>query len=402
MVEPYIRRKQRLEPIRYPHPLLEPILKETLGVVLFQEQILQIACTIASYTSGQAENLRRDLDKKRSKKAIRKMQADFVAGALRNGVARSDAIQIFHSIGSFAAYGFCKSHALAFAHLAYKSAWLKHYYPACYLAALLNNQPAGLYPYGVLINEAKRNGNRILNTDVNLSRERCYVETGAEGEAVRLGLTCVKGISLEKAKSVVAAREGAFVSLKDFVSRTKLDYAGIENLIGAGAFDSFKLARNELLWQLCILDRWRDNNLLMEPDITPPSLPKLSSWNQLEWEYNAKGFSTHMHPMELLRVRLNSEIRRADALGNLANGVRVSIAGSIVCIQRPQSAKGVAFLLLEDESGLVNVVISPQVYEQYRPTFKLSPFVVACGTLQRYGELISIQAKSFEKFVFES
>ena len=401
MVEPYIRRKQKLEPIRYPHPLLEPILKETLGVVLFQEQILQIASTIASYTPGQAQNLRRDLNKKRSKKAVQKMQADFVAGALQNGVARSDAIKIFGAIKGFAAYGFCKSHALSFAHLAYKSAWLKHYYPACYLAALLNNQPAGFYPQGVLINEAKRRGIRILNTDVNLSGVRCYVETGEKGDAVRLSLICVKGISLAKAKSVVAARKGSFISLKDFVSRTKLDYTGIENLIGVGAFDSFKLSRGELLWQLCILDRWRDNNLIIDPDITPPPLPKLSSWSQLEWEYNTRGFSTHTHPMELLRKRLNSEIRRKDALVNLTNGARVSIAGLIVCIQRPQTAKGVAFLLLEDESGLINVIISPQVYEQYRSIFKLSPFVVACGTLQRHGELVSIQAKSFEKFVFE-
>ena len=401
MVEPYIRRKQKLEPIRYPHPLLEPILKETLGVVLFQEQILQVACAIASYTPSQAENLRRDLDKKHSKKAIQKMQADFVAGAVRSGVLQRDAIKIFDSIKGFSAYGFCKSHALSFAHLAYRSAWLKHYYPACYLAALLNNQPAGFYPQGVLINEAKRHGIRILNTDVNLSGVRCYVETDAKKEGVRLSLTCVKGMSLAKAESVVAAREGGFVSLKDFVHGTKLDYASVENLIGAGAFDGFKLSRGELLWQLCILDRWRDNNLLMDPDITPPPLPKLGSWSQLEWEYSTRGFSTHTHPMELLRVRLNSEIRRKDALENLTNGARVSIAGLIVCIQRPQSAKGVAFLLLEDESGLINVVISPQVFEQYRSIFKLSPFVVVCGKLQRSGELISVQAKSFEKFVFE-
>ena len=269
------------------------------------------------------------------------------------------------------------------------------------MAALLNNQPAGFYPQGVLINEAKRHGIRILNTDVNLSGVRCYVETDAKKEGVRLSLTCVKGMSLAKAESVVGAREGDFVSLKDFVRGTKLDYASVENLIGAGAFDGFKLSRGELLWQLCILDRWRDNNLLMDPDITPPPLPKLGSWSQLEWEYSTRGFSTHTHPMELLRVRLNSEIRRKDALENLTNGARVSIAGLIVCIQRPQSAKGVAFLLLEDESGLINVVISPQVFEQYRSIFKLSPFVVVCGKLQRSGELISVQAKSFEKFVFE-
>ena len=396
MVDPYIRRKQGLESIRYPHPRLEPILKETLGVVLFQEQILQVASTIAGYTSGAAENLRRDLDKKRSKKHLEMMQSEFVAAAVKNGVAEVDATQIFDSIKGFAAYGFCKSHALAFAHLAYQSAWLKRYYKTAYFAALINNQPMGFYPVSIILNEAKRRGVEILPVDVNCSGVRCHLETEIS-EAVRLSLTCVKGISAAKAESIVNVRQQeSFKSLKDFVLRTKLGSINIENLIGAGAFDSFGLSRRELLWQLWIVDRWRDSSLI-DPKLTPPPLKEMSAWNKLISECNAQQFSIDSHPMQLIRSRLSSEVKRQDALGKLRNGVKTSVAGLVVCIQKPATAKGVAFMLLEDESGLLNVVIYPAVYAKYRSIFKLSPCVRVYGILQREGDLISIQANSFQE-----
>lgn len=399
MVDPYIRRKQGLESIRYPHPRLEPILKETLGVVLFQEQILQVASTIAGYTSGEAENLRRDLDKKRSKKHLEMMQSEFVDAAEKNGVAKIDATQIFDSIKGFAAYGFCKSHALAFAHLAYQSAWLKRYYKTAYFAALINNQPMGFYPVSVILNEAKRRGVEILPVDVNCSGVRCHLET-EKTEAVRLSLTCVKGISAAKAESIVTIRQlESFNSIKDFVLRTKLGSINIENLIGAGAFDSFGLSRRELLWQLWIVDRWRDSSLI-DPKLTPPPLKKMSAWNKLISECNAQQFSIDSHPMQLIRSRLSSEIKRQDALEKLRNGVKTSVAGLVVCIQKPATAKGVAFMLLEDESGMLNVVIYPTVYAKYRSIFKLSPCVCVYGILQREGNLISIQANSFEGLSF--
>ena len=399
MVDPYIRRKQGLESIRYPHPRLEPILKETLGVVLFQEQILQVAATIAGYTSGEAENLRRDLDKKRSKKHLEMMRSEFVAAAMKNGVAKVDATQIFDSIKGFAAYGFCKSHALAFAHLAYQSAWLKRYYKTAYFAALINNQPMGFYPVSIILNEAKRRGVEILPVDVNCSGVRCHLET-EKSEAVRLSLTCVKGISAAKADSIVTIRQvESFKSIKDFVLRTKLGSINIENLIGAGAFDSFGLSRRELLWQLWIVDRWRDSSLI-DPKLTPPPLKEMSAWNKLISECNAQQFSIDSHPMQLIRSRLSSEVKRQDALGKLRNGVKTSVAGLVVCIQKPATAKGVAFMLLEDESGLLNVVIYPAVYAKYRSVFKLSPCVRVYGILQREGDLISIQANSFQELSF--
>ena len=381
MVDPYIRRKQGLESIRYPHPRLEPILKETLGVVLFQEQILQVASTIAGYTSGAAENLRRDLDKKRSKKHLEMMQSEFVAAAVKNGVAKIDATQIFDSIKGFAAYGFCKSHALVFAHLAYQSAWLKRYYKTAYFAALINNQPMGFYPVSVILTEAKRRGIEILPVDVNCSEVRCHLET-EKSEAVRLSLTCVKGISAAKGESIVNfSQHQSFKSLQDFVLRTKLGSINIENLIGAGAFDRFGLSRRELLWQLRIIDRWRDSSLI-DPKLIPPQLKEMSAWNKLTRECNAQQFSIDAHPMQLLRPQLSSEVKRQDALGKLRNGVKTSVAGLVVCIQKPATAKGVAFMLLEDESGMLNVVIYPTVYAKYRSIFKLprvSEFMASCS-----------------------
>ena len=247
MVNPYIRRRQGRERIQYQHRLLEPILEETLGVVLFQEQIIQIACAIAGYTAGAAENLRRDLDKHRFKKVVDKMEGDFVDSAVRNGVSRSDAIQIFDCIKGFAGYGFCKSHALVFAQLAYQSAWLKRYYPAAYTAALINNQPLGFYPVRILIADAQRSGVKILSVNVNRSGARCHLEN-TKPQAIRLSLVCVKGISAAKAESIVNARErGRFKSLRDFVLRTQLSSSNIENLIGAGAFDDLVAAQGTVV-----------------------------------------------------------------------------------------------------------------------------------------------------------
>ena len=400
MVKPYIHRKQGKESISYPHPRLEPILKETLGVILFQEQVLQVAVAIAGYTPGEAENLRRDLGKKRSEKAINPLKDNFVAGAVQNGVSSGDAESIFECIKGFASYGFCKSHALAFAHLAYQSAWLRHYYPVAFLTALLNNQPMGFYPPKVLIQDAKRHGIKILPIDVNRSGARCAIEADARGgKAIRLRLVCIKGVSLQKARVIERVRsDGPFASLRDFVQRTQLELRLIERLIQVGAFDCFGRSRRELLWQLWILDRWREENLLVEPKLTPPKLPPLESWDRFEGEYHTQGFSPHCHPMQLIRQKLNARhIYRSDKLEVYRDGIPVRVAGLVICIQRPPTARGFAFLTLEDESGLINVIIPPDVYETYRSVVKLSPFVCVKGKLQRQDNVLSIRAESFER-----
>ena len=399
MVSPYILRRTNREAVRYPHPRLEQILKETLGVILFQEQVLQVVCEIAGYSPGQAENLRRDLNKTRSKKALAEMQSAFVASAVQHGVSHRDATAIFGYVAGFAGYGFCKSHALSFAHLVYQAAWLKYYYPDAFLAALINNQPLGFYSPDVLINDAKRRGIRILPVDVNQSEARCKIEGNG---AVRLSLVCVKGLSSSKAKRVEAARStGEFVSMKDFVRRSRLNCSVIERLVAAGACDVFKLKRRELLWQLWILDRWRETNLVVEPGLKSPDLIDLNAWEELDWEYAAQNCSPRAHPMELLRPRLRSYVCPSDKLKALRDGVSVCVAGLAVCLQRPPTAKGVAFLVLEDECGMMNVVIMPATYERYRKVFKLSRFVYVRGIVQRRDGIIHVKSTSFERLEWE-
>ena len=399
MVSPYILRRTNREAVRYPHPRLEGALKETLGVILFQEQVLQVVCNIAGYSPGQAENLRRDLNKTRSKKAVAEMQSAFVASAVQNGVSRHDATQIFGYVAGFAGYGFCKSHALSFAHLVYQAAWLKYYYPDAFLAALLNNQPLGFYPTDVLINDAKRRSIRILPVDVNQSEARCTVESKG---AVRLSLTCVKGLSSAKAQQVQAARRtGEFVSIKDIAQRTELDCSVIERLIAAGACDGFNLPRRKMLWQLWILDCWREHNLAIEPELASPNFPELSAWEELNWERAAQDCSPRAYPMELIRPKLKGNVYPSDRLKTLRDGVSVCVAGLAICLQRPPTAKGLAFLVLEDECGLLNVVIMPQIYERYRSVFKLSRFMYVRGLVQRRDGIIHVQAQSFERLEWE-
>ena len=399
MVSPYLLRRTNREAVRYPHSELESILKETLGVILFQEQVLQVICRIAGYSPDQAENLRRNLNKTRSKKAVAEMQGAFVAAAMQNGVSRHDATEIFGYVAGFAGYGFCKSHALSFAHLVYQAAWLKCYYPDAFLAALLNNQPLGFYPTDVPINDAKRRSIRILPVDVNQSEARCTVESKG---TVRLSLTCVKGLSLPKAQRMQAARRTReFVSIEDFVRRTELDCAVIERLVASGACDGFNLPRRKLLWQLWILDRWREHNLAIQPEPASPDLPKLDAWEELDWEYAAQGCSPRSHPMQLMRARLKSNVCPSDKLKALRDGVRICVAGLVICLQRPPTAKGFAFLVLEDENGLLNLVITPQVYQQYRSIFKLSPFVSVRGFVQRRDGIIHVKARSFERLVWD-
>lgn len=246
--------------------------------------------------------------------------------------------------------------------------------------ALLNNQPLGFYPTDVLINDAKRRSIQILPVDVNRSEARCTVESKG---AVRLSLTCVKGLSLSKAQRVKAAcRTGKSVSIKDFARRTQLDCSVIEQLVAAGACDGFNLPRREMLLQVWILDRWREHNLFIEPELAFQDLPELNAWEELDWEYAAQNCSPRTHPMELLRGRLKSYVRRSDALKSLRDGGR-GRACVAICIQRPPTAKGMAFLVLEGECGLMNVVIMPQVYERFRSIFRLSRFVYVRGSVQR-------------------
>jgi error-prone DNA polymerase len=397
-VNPYIARRMGRQPVTFDHPSLEPALGETLGVIIYQEQVLQVAMALAGFTAGQAESLRRAMSRKRSQEALEKLKGEFVAGALANGVSEEVVEAVFQKIIGFAAFGFPKSHAAAFGLLAYQSTWLRTYYPAEFLCALFNAQPMGFYGPHVLLNDGKRHGVDVLPPDINQSGADCSIE----GAAVRIGLRYTRGLSREAARPVEDERErnGEFRSLFNFLERTSLKRESIGNLIACGAFDSFGLERRQLLWQLGLLYRSEDRNrserqlalaLPVEQDMVP--LRPMTDWDRMTADYTILGMSPNHHPMAFLRPGLNEAIAPTHMLGSLKDGTPVQVAGMVVCRQRPGSAKGFVFLLLEDEFGLANIIVRPHLYEAERSLVRGEPFIVVHGTLERRDGTLNVSAR---------
>ena len=410
-VNPYVRNRQRRlrdprAPIRYDHPSLEPVLRETLGVVLYQEQVLEVAMALAGFTAGQAESLRRAMSRKRSREAMIHFWVQFREGAMARGASPAVAKEVFKKLLGFAAYGFPKSHSAAFAVLAYQSAWLRRYHPAEFTCALFNNQPMGFYPPHVLVNDAKRHGVRMLPPDVNRSRARCTVE----GRAVRIGFGHVAGIGEDAALAVEGEREahGPYRSLADFVRRAPLAREAVENLVVVGAFDDFGLGRREALWQLGLFvpvhrarsvgrqgaagARGKQLPLALPVAQDMVELRPMTAWEQMAADYETMGLSPHYHPLGLLRPHLPGEIVTTAELEQLPDGIIIQLAGLVVCRQRPGTAKGITFLLLEDERGLVNVIVFPDLYAEQRLLVRSEPFLVVEGRLQRREGTINVVA----------
>jgi len=304
MVHPYLRRRQGLEPVTYLHPLLKPALSETLGVIVFQEQVLKVARDLAGFTPGQAELLRRALGKKRAGEEIERFQEAFIRGAQARGVSTAVAEKVFAQLMAFGGYSFPKSHAASFAVLVYQSAWLKRYHPLAFYTALLNNQPMGFWSPAVVVNDARRHGIRILPVDVNRSQAKCTVEDGA----IRLGLGYVDGLGeASLARLEEARRAGAFTGLSDFCRRTRLPRRVVENLILIGAMDDWRIPRRKLLWELGKL-RYHEEELdLVLPD-EGVELPPLSRAEELGAEYGVLGLSTGDHVMAIYRLGWRSGV----------------------------------------------------------------------------------------------
>jgi error-prone DNA polymerase len=390
MVAPYIRRKQGLEPVVYLHPTLEPVLKETLGVVLFQEQVLKVAVAAAGFTPAQADALRRAMSRKRSQQAMEALKEEFLNGAARQGISSNDAADIFHTLEGFALYGFCKSHALSFARIAYVSGWLKRYYPTAFVAALLNNQPMGFYSNDSLVEDAKRHGVVVKDVDINRSQKRCHVEY----DALRLGFILVNGLSDQSVDQIIAIRDqvGPFQSLQHLLKWIAIDAKGMEGLIEAGAFDSFGHSRRELLWQLWLINKEGPQEALAPIPVQAPQLPASSEWALMQGEYRSIGFSPQRHPMKLLRSKLPPKLLRSIDLQELEDGHSVLVAGVVSCLQKPPTAKGFAFITLEDEYGMMNVVIQPKLYQKERSVIRQEPMLIVRGVLQKRDGMINIQA----------
>ena len=392
MVRPYLRRREGRELVSYPHPRLEDALQETLGVIIFQEQVLKVARDLAGFTPGEAELLRRALSHKRAGRKIASFRERFLDGARELGVETETARQVFEQLQAFGGYSFPKSHAAAFAVLTYQSAWLRRYHPLAFFAALLRHQPMGFYPAHVVVSEARRCGVEVRPVDVETSDLRATVED----QALRLGLAVVNGLGETGGQSVVEARSfGPFRSLVDFCRRTKLGRKAIEPLIWAGAFDTWGVPRRQLLWEL---------KMALEAAQGPPELPIptseghprfafLSPRGRLWTEVAHTGMSAGEHLTSLVSDNLRAVgVTPSRELPGLEDGRWVQVGGMIVSRQRPPTAKGVAFLALEDEDGLINIVVRPEVYEESRAALH-SPFVIVKGQLQRRSKAISVLAQ---------
>ena len=423
-VNPYVRRREEQrrahaagQPYEPPvdHPLLRECLSETLGVILYQDQVLQVCQALAGFTSGQSEALRRAMSRRRSHDLIAGFWEEFRAGALARGVPETTAEKVFGQVIAFSEFGFPKSHAAAFGLLAYQSAWLRHYHPVEYYVALFNNQPMGFYSLDALGRDAMRNGIAMRLPDINVSDVWCTVEGAGRQEsgagAVRIGIGFVRHWSEKTATATVEEREknGPFKSVGDFIRRAppKLKRTAIESLMWVGGCDSFGLTRRELLWQVGL---WLPPKVSQSGDgrgrrqlelaLNHPHerLPfrGLAAHERLLAEYATLGFSASGHPFSLVRNALPHGLTLNRDLENLKAGVKCQVAGLVVARQRPETAKGTVFLLVEDETGMTNVIVRTDVYDRYRAAVRGEPFVLVTGKLAKDDGTVNVLAEKVE------
>ncbi len=391
MVHPYLRRRRGVEPISYLHPQMRPALEETLGVIVFQEQVLKIARDVAGFTPGRSDLLRRALGHKRAGEQLARFRQGFIDGAIERGASFQVARHIWMQMEAFGGYAFAKSHAAAFAVLTYQSAWLRCYHPAAFFAALLRHQPMGFYPPHVIVSEARRCGIEIRPADIAASDLLATVE----GDALRLGLAAVGGLGETAGESILAARRmEPFRSLADFARRTRLGRRLTEALIWAGAFDRWGVPRRQLLWDLqaALVAADSPPTLSLESDDERPRFGFLSPLEKLWAEVTQTGISASAHLTTVVSEQLNAMgVTPSAKLVDLRDGGRVWVGGVLVAAQRPPTAKGTAFLAVEDRWGLINIVLHPQVYEASRSALR-STFVVIEGQLQKRNGAISVLA----------
>ena len=407
-VNPYIERRQRMRvdpdyQVPYDHPSLEPVLRETLGTIIFQDQVLEVAIAFAGFSPGEAEGLRRAMSRKRSEAAIEAHHKRFVAGAQAlHRVDEKTAERVFEMVRGFSGFGFPKAHGAAFGLLAYQSTWLRVHYGPEFLCSLLNEQPMGFYPPDALVHEAQRRGIEVLPPDVNESGAECNMEIeaaageDASGGRVRIGLGYVRGVRDQEVKALVSVREagGAFQTLSDLASRAGAGSPSLEMLAWSGACDSLvagerRSARRMALWQLGVATPGRKvpggTQLALPLDLpAPPELKGLSSWEAMLADYGTMGLTTSTHPLALLRGRLPADAVTSRDLETINHGTRVRAGGLVVARQRPGTANGIVFILLEDEFGTINLIVPPPVYERHRLIVRTEPLMLIEGKVERF------------------
>jgi error-prone DNA polymerase len=404
-VHPYIRRKQGREPVSYAHPLLEPILRDTLGVILYQEQIIEIAMHVAGMSAPEADRFRRAMTRHLNRVEMSSLEGDFVGGCLANDVPREVADQLFAAVQGFAVYGFCRSHAAAFARTSYETAWLKLNWPAHFFCGLLNNQPMGFYHPSVLVEDAKRHGTTVLPVDINLSAERCLPQTK---NTFRMGLNYVHDLGEPGRLAIVAERSmaGPFSSFAEFLERLRggpVNPRAVRNLVMVGGFDALGEERRQLLWDW--QERWDGQGLRrriptqseLSLPASPPPLPGIDELERTRLQYRISQVSTDKHLVHFWRGRLAAlgAVTAAEAQ-RVRSGKTVRVAGLVITRQAPATAKKVRFFTLEDETGHVNVTIRQEIYDRHRKVANLSPMLVIDGTVQRQDGVWSVLATNIQ------
>jgi error-prone DNA polymerase len=432
MVHPYLRRRDGLEPVSFPKPELEAVLGKTLGVPLFQEQAMKMAMVAAGFSAGEADQLRRAMAAWRHAGRIEKFQQKMIDGMLANGYTREFAERCFNQIRGFGEYGFPESHAASFALLVYASAWIKRYHPAAFCCALLNSQPMGFYAAAQLVRDAKEHGVIVHPVDVNHSNWDCTLEDadamktsdcamedsdsalkdsprdsspkptadkrtwGIGGPAVRLGFRMIKGLQSAHALRIEHCRQtiGAFQSIDHFHEVTQLPVAAVAKLSEADAFASLPKTRRVALWETLGLPEER-RPLSPSPDPNPPApaLPLMTFGQEIHADYGTLGLSLKGHPVQLLRPELTRrKIISAAQVWQRPHGQWARVAGIVTIRQRPGTAKGIVFETLEDETGIVNLIIRPDVYTRYRNAARNAAMVQAEGYVERHGQVQHIMA----------
>ncbi len=391
MVHPYLRRRNGEEEILYPHSKLERILKKTLGVPIFQEQVMKLAVEAAGYTPGEADQLRRDMAAWRRSGRIEKHRTRMIPRMIAEGIPEEFAERVFSQIRGFGEYGFPESHAASFALLAYVTAWLRRHHHETFTCAILNAQPMGFYSPATLVEDAKRHGVEVLPIDINESRWDCTLD---ERNRVRMGLRYVKGLGTAERERIEAA-EPPYPNLATFVRDTGLRKKALHALAEAGAFECFGLNRRDAIWQARSLSRFIKDSLPLEPASSQISFASLAREDEVIWDYRASHHSTRGHPMRGLRHALRARgIPDAMTIQRCAHGDLLDYVGMVICRQRPGTASGVTFFTLEDETGFVNLVVWKRVFDRHAALAKTAALLGVSGEIQKAEGVVHLIAKS--------
>ncbi|HZU33607.1 MAG TPA: error-prone DNA polymerase, partial [Candidatus Angelobacter sp.] len=410
MTAPYLKRRQKKELVTYPHPSLKSVLERTLGVPLFQEQLLKMAMICANFTGGEAEELRRALGNKRSKEKMMEIEVRLRAGMTKNGITPKAQDEIVQFITSFALYGFPESHSASFALIAYASAFLKVRFLAAFTAALLNNQPMGFYSAATLVKDAQRHGLKVRPIDVTCSNWDCSLEKLDGKVVMRIGLRYVRGLQQISAECLVQARQRRqFSSIEDLARRVpELSQGNLRMLAQIGAMNNIsadtKLHRRDALWQVEKTGKQVGKLLesIVDQDTASP-LERMDTEERLVSDYHGTGLTTGPHPMFYRREEMRSmNIKSAAELRETKHGKRATVAGAVITRQRPGTASGLIFLTMEDETGYSNVIVMPQVYEKYRQAVLQPRFIRVSGTVQNQDGIVHLRANQVEPLMISA